>query len=296
MKYNEIPSYLEMKREILSIQMRHQSVQVDTIGYSEDLRPIYSLQIGNGTKTLIFLAGVHARETINPAVLIRLAEDAAMYEENTSSEKNVLFSKFRFVFVPLLNPDGYEICRAGFPMIRNAKLRGTALINTYPKETGKNILWKENARGIDLNRNFPAVSYLPEKSGDYAGSESETRAFIQLVKKSQNAGLVDFHSRGEVIYYYRRAMSKSYNDRQLYLAELISKASGYRIGTPEDEFGQDMRGGNSVHFYSEYTKEPALSVETVPEFAEFPLESKWIAVVYEQIKEIPYVFANGLLK
>lgn len=286
---NHILSFEELEQEIKKTALENEEVRLRVFGESEDKRPLYVLEVGTGEKAVLLLGGVHGRESVNPAVLLRIVEDIAYLLREEDPVATGLLTEYRFLFVPLLNPDGYEIARMGFSAIRDEKLREEAVAFRIPWAE-----WKANARGVDLNRNFPAVSYLPEGMDDYAGSESESRALIRLIRESKNAGMLDFHSRGQVIYYYRKAMGNAYNENQLRLAQYLREESGYDLGRPEDEFAIDGIGGNTVHFYSEYTKMPAITIETVPSWAGFPLQASWQQIVYEQIKNLPLVFLMGL--
>ena len=286
---NHILSFEELEEKIKNIADMYPDIQVGIFGESEDHRPLYELEIGNGEKAVIILGGVHGRESVNPAVLLQIVQDIGYLLEQGDSVVTDLLKEYRFLFVPLLNPDGYEIARAGFSAIRNEKMRKEAI----EKNISSNE-WKANARGVDLNRNFPSISYRAENEESYAGSEAESRALIRLIRENRNAGMLDFHSRGEVIYYHRKALGDAYNAGQLRLAQYLAEESGYSLGTVEDEFAGDGIGGNTVHFYSEYTKMPAITIETVPSEADFPLSPYLQGKVYEQIKNLPMIFLMGL--
>ena len=286
---NHILSFEELEQEIKNIALLYPNILVGIFGESEDNRPLYELEIGSGEKAVIILGGVHGRESVNPAVLLQIVRDIGYLFEQEDPVVTDLLKEYRIIFIPLLNPDGYEIARAGFSAIQNEKLRNEAI-----EKNISSIEWKANARGVDLNRNFPSISYQAESEEDYAGSEAESRALIRLIRENTNAGMLDFHSRGEVIYYYRKAMGDVYNARQLRLAQYLAEESGYSLGTAEDEFAGDGIGGNTVHFYSEYTKMPAITVETAPSLAELPLSPYLQGIVYEQIKNLPMVFLMGL--
>lgn len=286
---NDIVSFEELEKEIWETARSYPDIWVEVFGESEDRRPLYELEIGSGEKAVFLLGGVHGRESVNPAVLLQIARDIAYLVQQKDPVASELLKEYRFLLIPLLNPDGYEIARAGFSTIRNEKLR-----NEMIKKNIRSEEWKANARGVDLNRNFPSVSYQAEGEDSYAGSEAESRALIRLIREHKNAGMLDFHSRGEVLYYFRKALGSAYNARQLCLAQFLSEESGYRLGTAEEEFAEDGIGGNTVHFYSEYTKMPAITVETAPSDAEFPLSPYLQGKVYEQIKNLPMLFLMGL--
>ena len=50
-----------------------------------------------------------------------------------------------------------------------------------------------NARGIDLNRNFPGTWSRQYRTGSKAASEPETRAMMRFVRKLQPTGVLSFH-------------------------------------------------------------------------------------------------------
>ncbi len=286
---NHILSFTELEQEIEKTALENKEVRLSVFGESEDNRPLYVLEVGTGKRAVFILGGVHGRESINPAVLLQMVKDTAYLLREEDPRVTELLGEYRFLFIPLLNPDGYEIAQKGFLTIRNEDLREKAAALSIPAAE-----WKANARGVDLNRNFPSVFYQAESTGEYAESESESRALTALVRENENAGMLDFHSRGQVIYYYRKAMGNVYNERQLLLAQYLRNESGYELGRPEDEFAADGIGGNTVHFYSEYTKMPAITIETVPSWTEFPIPAVWQKIVYEQTKNLPLIFLMGL--
>ncbi len=263
-------------------------IHLDAIGTSHDNREILSLTLGNPRKTLFCTSGIHGRESINPIVLIQIMENYAQaYRENLPIQGQPytvyeLLRGYGICFVPLVNPDGYEIACRGFERIRDPKLRQALEAQDVPARE-----WKCNARGVDINRNFPCRSYRPQRDGDAPASENETKALVRLFNSCDSIGYVDFHSRGKIIYYYRHAMSSDYNAYSLQLAKYLQGLSHYEIGGEDDEFLTPGSGGNSVNYYSEVMKMPALTVETVEEAASFPLHTKYQKETYEEIHCIP---------
>ncbi len=265
-----------------------QFIHLDVIGISHDQREILSLTMGNPRKVLFCTAGVHGRESINPVILIHIMEDYAQaYQGKQDLHRQPytiyeLLREYGICFVPLVNPDGYEIASRGFKRVRDLKLRQSLRIQDIPSRE-----WKFNARGVDINRNFPCCSYRPQNAGDRPASENETKALIHLFHSCDSVGYVDFHSRGKIIYYYRNAMSRDYNRYSHRLAKYLQSLSDYDIGGSEEEFFTPYSGGNSVNYYSEVLKMPALTVETVEESAPFPLHTRYQKETYEEIHYIP---------
>lgn len=288
-----------------------------TIGKSHDNRDIVLLKLGIGQKNMICCAGVHGRETINPIVMMKIVEyyadlyihykeqkltlkEQLQYPGSNYSEEYrqmllgaciyELLRTFTILFVPLLNPDGYMISLYGYEAIQNEKLRKQCIsLGINHKE------WKFNARGVDINRNFPCKLWRPKHDTDRAASENETKALMRLFHENRSKGFLDFHSRGKQIYYHRSMMSESYNEKQLKIASRFSEITGYVLMPPEDEVAVGDSGGNTVHYYSEHFRKPALTIETVDEDAEFPLAVAYRESTFEEIKPVIFEFGSMIV-
>ena len=175
------------------------------IGQSHDDRQIPMMRVGLGMETLICTAGVHGRESINPVLLLRMMEEYCTaykeYDRIDGIEVFPLLNRYSICFVPLVNPDGYEIALHGYGIIQNPLLRRMCRRRNINYQD-----WKYNARGVDINRNFPCKSYIQQQLQEYPASEQETQTLMRLFQDYETLAYLDFHSRGNVIYYYRQAM------------------------------------------------------------------------------------------
>lgn len=248
-----------------------------SIGKSWDNREIPMLILGSGKRTVLMTGGVHGRESVNPVVLLKLAEE---YARRLWAEE--WFQKNQLLIIPLLNPDGYEIARSGFSALKNPRLKLRCEAAAQKEELAF-AEWKYNGRGIDINRNFPCKSWVRGYIGDVPASERETKALISVFHHYRPRLYLDYHSRERSIYYYRAAREKEYNERQKRLARKLSRLTGYRMKEPELEIDAGDRGGNTVHYASEYGDCPAFTIETVAEKESFPLR---IALQQEVLWEI----------
>jgi g-D-glutamyl-meso-diaminopimelate peptidase len=201
-----------------------------------------------------------------------------------------LLNTFTIMFVPLLNPDGYMIAMDGFEAIKNVKLKENCI-----KQKISHAKWKANARGIDINRNFPCKLWKSKLKNDFAGSENETQALMSVFQKYVSIGFLDFHSRGSSIYYYRNTMTDQYNEKQHKIAERLKEITNYELMPPEEEVGAGDSGGNTVQYYSEQFYKPALTIETVEETAAFPLNSQYRVSVFEEMKLILFEFGSMII-
>ena len=133
---------------------------------------------GFGKSSLVCAAGIHGRESVNPVLLLRIIEDYTaafrFHRKIQGFDVEKLLRQYSICFIPLVNPDGYEIASAGFDAIRNPIYRRMARDRKIPHER-----WKYNARGVDINRNFPCRSYVRRQFYEYPGSESETQTLIR---------------------------------------------------------------------------------------------------------------------
>ena len=311
-------SYDKFIADATCLAERYNTVlQYVTIGKSHDNRDIVLLKLGVGKKYMICSSGVHARETINPIVMLKIIEyysDLSIHHKQQKFElKNKLNNEtlhlkneyeqmlygaciyellqtFTILFVPLLNPDGYMISLEGFEAIRDKALRQSCQELHIP-----HTQWKYNARGIDINRNFPSKLWRAKNSMDCPASENETAALIHLFHSYKTKGFLDFHSRGKQIYYYRSAMPDHYNYTQLEIANRLKDITNYELMQPEEEVETGDVGGNTVHYYSEYFMKPALTIETVDEDAEFPLDIGYRLTTFEELKLVIFEFGSMII-
>ena len=288
-----------------------------TVGKSHDNRDILLLKLGIGKQHMVCCGGVHARENINPIVMLRIIEDYAEFYYKHKKQKQEFKKKdhyqkirdndeyedllygtciyeilqtFTILFVPLLNPDGYVISLYGFNAINDPELRE---ICKAKRESSAE--WKFNARAVDINRNFPSILYRPKEPGDYASSENETKVLISIFHDYRTKGFLDFHSRGKQIYYHRKVMSEAYNTKQKEIALRLAGVTNYVLNPPEIEVDTGDTGGNTVHYYSERFKKPALTIETVEDDAEFPLDIRYRESTFRELRMVILEFGSRII-
>lgn len=255
-------------------------VQYESIGRSLDGREIFLVKVGKGKENVIVTGGVHGREAINPMVLLCMAEYYC--EEFRNS-----LDRVSLYIVPVLNPDGYCIAIQGFDCIKSEKNRRICELKHIPY-----YLWKYNARAIDINRNFPCLSWKKKDLNDAPASEPETIALMELFQNVSSIGYIDYHSRGKQIYYHRNNMPEDYNHAQFRYACLLNTLTNYELVPPQQEIEENDSGGNTVHYYSEEFCLPAITIETVDELAYFPLSPHYQKDTFEEIKLTPFVFCK----
>lgn len=269
-------SYEQMCRDIQNLSARYGGkMQTYVLGTSADGRNIYELVVGNlnAERHVLIHAGIHAREYMTPLLVMKQLEYGLEFYDRGSYEGQPLSGILEHVavhYVPMVNPDGIALSQFGLGAIRSAQLRQT-IQNCYANDVANNrtsqpfetylTLWKANARGVDLNANFPAgrenlAGGLYTSYANYSGpeplSEPETQILANLTNSRGWAATVSYHSMGEVIYW-------DYEGNQQYepsngLANLIAASTGYRLA------GSSGHGG-----YKDWTqtKDNAIASVTV---------------------------------
>jgi hypothetical protein len=157
------------------------------LGHSAQGRPIPVASLGDGPRTLLLIGTIHGDEPQGEDVIARLLKDL---EANPG-----LLDGARLVAVPVVNPDG--------------KARRT----------------RGNARGVDLNRNFP-MRWAPSATGrTYGGpfplSEPESRLLLALIDREKPNLIVSFHADMRCNNYDGAAAAP--------IAREMSRRNGYKV-------------------------------------------------------------------
>ncbi|UCG15104.1 MAG: DUF2817 domain-containing protein [Phycisphaerales bacterium] len=132
------------------------------LGYSVQGRPIDAYSYGWGADPVLVFGGFHGNEKASVHVAEKLI---ALLQGNSA-----LPAGRSVVIVPNVNPDGYE---------RNSR---------------------QNARGVDLNRNFPAANWKASEPGNssHGGSaplsEPEAQIVLDLVGELKPSLIISIHS------------------------------------------------------------------------------------------------------
>ena len=155
-----------------STSSRARCYTTETIGTSVNGRPITAYFFGNGGSYVLYTGAIHGNE-----------QSSKYLTQNWISELDARAGEIpgskTLVVVPIVNPDGTAI-------------------------GGRN-----NARGVNLNRNFPTHNWEKDiitsggrqagEGGESAGSEPETQALMRLTQRLNPAFVVTFHSSGALV-------------------------------------------------------------------------------------------------
>lgn len=170
-------------------------------GFSVEGRPIWRFEFGSSAAEapVVLLTGlIHGVELIGSMALHAFVRglfhvgDAAPQ----SAEEAALAEAARFVVMPIVNPD--------------------ALAENMDRLIRGGSAWRRtNARGVDLNRNFPLVSakspwhpfagtripFFPHYRGPHPLSEPESKAVHDCAQALRPVVAIGFHSFGNVLLY-----------------------------------------------------------------------------------------------
>ncbi len=156
--------------------------------------PVYRL--GQGKKTVVYVAGHSGTDTLLSAVLLDFVCDyLKQYEKNSKvfdTSLSYLFAERSILLVPMLNPDGVGYVLEG-------ALESNPLCARVRHMNGGNDFstWRANARGVDLAYNYSTGFFAHKEweraqgiisggreaySGEYPESEPETAALCRLLR------------------------------------------------------------------------------------------------------------------
>lgn len=227
-------SYEDMTRDLKNIAWKYRGkASLKNLGSSEDGRTIWCLRVGNPSagRKIVIDAGIHAREWMNPLMVVHKCEEILrQYTDYKATLKNACL-----YVVPMINPDGVTISQYGFGAIRSEKLR-----KICQKTKASARTWKGNARGVNLNFNFPGGWNPENKSkkpdgnsypGEKAASEKETKVMMSFINSlSGIKGALNYHSTGSILYWnYNVEGTPALYERQRQLAAKVNSFTGYRL-------------------------------------------------------------------
>lgn len=268
---------------------------MEVIGHSVLGKPLYAIRLGTGTKEVFYSGAWHANEWMTAAVLMKFVEDAAQAYAGDGMlggyDITKLFTAFTIWIVPLVNPDGVELSVEGITPCHPLYKEIVAINGGTRNFTG----WTANARGVDLNHQWPAgweeeAKTSPDRPSPrhYGGSaplsEPEARAVYSFTKAHDFLGVLAYHSQGQVIYWGYQQMeppeSKNIVERMQVLSTYQPIRTAESYAGYKDWFIQEYKRPG-------YTIEIGVGVNPVP-LAQFDsiyrqnqailLETPWLLV------------------
>ncbi|MEO0198603.1 MAG: M14 family zinc carboxypeptidase [candidate division WOR-3 bacterium] len=204
---NEYHTYDQMKAELIQLAQNYSSIcKLDTIGFSIQNRPILSLKISdnphlNEPEPMVRIVGAHhGNEWISAEVPFLYAK-YLLENYTTDSEVRSLVNHRQIYIIPILNPDGHV------------------------------VQTRQNAAGVDLNRNYGYIKY---SAGTSPYSEPETRSMHEFSKSKPFNLSLSFHSGAIYVNYIWnytpvRSADDRYNGLVVYYSQQYGNITGYPI-------------------------------------------------------------------
>ncbi len=255
-------SYSRMQDDIKSLKVKYTGLlHTESLGKTADGRDITLCVAGKSKAThkVLVTGAIHGREYMTSMLVMKLLE------RELSDMQSGRDSDVAFYVIPMLNPDGVTISQYGVQGLRSAQIR-KSVQGILDKEGISAKLWKSNALGVDLNRNFDAdwntllddgPSALRYR-GDAPFSEIETKAVKKLVEGNAFEATVSYHVSGSILY-WRYKQENSVLQQSQALAESISASSGYALSNTEDE--EELEGGGLKDWALMKKGIPSLTIE-----------------------------------
>ena len=287
-------TYDKMNEYIRALASHNPILRTGVMGKSILGKSLDVLTLGEGKRTYIFVASHHAMEWITSLILLRfigeLCERTSKREQEFGVDLSRALANARFVFVPMLNPDGVDL------QIRGIEAGGILSERLRKMNGGDDFShWQANARGVDLNHNYDAgfdeykkleAEYgihggAPTRfSGEYPESEPECRAMCNLIRALSPDVIYTFHTQGEEIFY---TSGDCVLDESLRIGKLLSEKSGYALSCPE---GLASYGGLTDWALTKM-KIPSFTIECG--LGKNPLPPSDADKIYEKIREMLFI-------
>ena len=196
----------------------------ESIGYSLEKRPIVCHRLGSGPLHVLIVGGIHGNEIGTVKLVYRLISQLSREES--------AWNHLTIHCIPCLNPDGLAVAQ------------------DHPGFFSGGKLGRLNARGVDLNRNFPSQNFTSRSvwahgknyqestevfCGETAASEPEIQALLSHISAFRPEVYVAFHSAGRDVMGSSDALGQK-------LAAAFSKATNYRLQSHEKGRGLGQTG------------------------------------------------------
>lgn len=249
------PTVIDTTRQIYSYADMLEDLQVlseiypDVISYefgdttSQGRRiPILRFGGADATRQIMVTGSIHAREYMSSQLVMAMVEHYASGYDSLQFEGvpvKDIFDCIALFIVPMANPDGVEIAQRGVEgAVTDEAKRWVA--EQMQEEDYDQI--KANANGVDINRNFgngfgkgrwarrqPSFYFY---SGPHAFSEVETRLLMRVSKQHEYLCFLNYHSKGNNVFYGCKNAKKSVNAEALRISNIIKKHTDYPLFGP----------------------------------------------------------------
>ncbi len=261
-KYKKAYTAAQVRKDVaLLAETYPELINTEVVGHSVKGSPIPLVKLGKGDRKALITAGIHAREYLTTAFTMRCIEEyAEAYYSKTGKYGGYnmveMLDEYTLYIVPMMNPDGLDI-------VTNGK-------KTLYDKSKKDINYKRNANGVNLNRNFPFewdkittghnVNDDEAYRGKSAASEPETQAMMTLCEIHDFEWMYSMHLYGNNIYWRDKVNGVIPGDEAL--VNKLNKVCGFVISPSSTDV--NSYGGGFENWFRQTYKKPGFCVELVP--------------------------------
>ncbi|QNU66833.1 peptidase M14 [Ruminiclostridium herbifermentans] len=212
--YNSKNVYTDTQTRLNELNKNYSNITyLFTAGKSVQNRDLTVLKVGKGPKKIFINASHHPREYMGTILTLNQAQYILeAYSNNKIIDgcniKQLLDNEVSFYFMPLVNPDGVQICVNGSPA------------------------YYFNANKVDLNHNC-AADWTKRITSTYSTgtspfSEPETKAVKYLCETVEFDLTIAYHAAGDIIYWYYGQQGAA-KTRDLAYANILKDTTGYSL-------------------------------------------------------------------
>lgn len=217
--YKSKDVYKETQTRLSELHKKYSTITyLSSAGKSVQKRDLSILQVGKGSNKIFINASHHPREYMGTILTLnQIQYILEAYHGNQTIDgykiKKLLDNEVSFYFMPLVNPDGVQICINGSPS------------------------YYFNANKVDLNHNYAAdwVKRITKtySTGTKAFSEPETQAVKELCLDEKFDLTIAYHAAGDIIYWYY-GQEGAVKKRDLEYANMLKSTTGYSLVTSKN--------------------------------------------------------------
>lgn len=303
-------SYDELIGDIQTLDEEYECLQSQVITQTADGRDVYKLSIGDAPKKMLIYASPNGSDYMTSQLLMKQAEYFAHYIDEgiyNGYKYSDLINSVSIDIIPMPNPDGMSINQWGSEIVADEELKQQVRDMFYSDrkygytnavKTVYYNTWKANARGIDINRNFPAgfdtVPHVLAPShagykGDEPLSENESVALAELIGSEEYCAVVGYTAEGACVRYISDLPEKDFMNKTKKFAETVSQVTNYPIDGDTSSY---TRSGSFMRYCTEkgiLSLEIGLSKNKAP-LSPDDLQEPWI-----KLRELPMLIAQLML-
>ncbi|WP_034302154.1 M14 family zinc carboxypeptidase [Bacillus cihuensis] len=258
-------SVLQYEKELMDLKKRYH-LNLMSIGHSEKGKDIWAVKLGKGKKSILINGSHHGREWLSTLLIMKMIKAyAKAYEYNVTIDgypTNIL-DEVSLIFVPMVNPDGVQIQQGDLSAFDLKEKWALFRMNNFSTNWSR---WKANAKGIDLNRQYPAgwnevdTNTQTPQYQFYKGKKpleaSETKALYLFTKQIKPILAVSYHTSGrEIFWYYHNKPENILRDYNL--VKKVTAQTGYKLSIPKE----NANGSGYTDWFINEFERPAMTIE-----------------------------------